>query len=79
MLVMCTECGKLRTNLLVAKERLSVFVRQNGHKHDSEVGGELRTLVVAHLRALDEWEAHVEAHVNVCDFAPFVARARVSA
>jgi hypothetical protein len=79
MLVMCTECARLRTNLLVAKERLSVFVRHNGHKHDSEVGTELRALVLAHLKALDEWDAHVEAHVNVCDFSPLAARARVSA
>jgi hypothetical protein len=79
MLVLCTECGKLRANLLVAKERLSVFVRHNGHKHDSEVGTELRALVVAHLNALGAWEAHLEAHANVCDFAPLAARARISA
>lgn len=79
MLIFCTECEKLRVNLLVAKERLSVFVRHNGYKHDSEVGVELRQLVLAHLTALDEWEKHVEAHVNVCDFAPVAAGARVSA
>lgn len=79
MLVLCTECGKLRANLLVAKERLSVFVRHNVHKHDSEVGAELRALVMAHLKALDEWEAHAEAHSNVFDFAPLAARARISA
>jgi hypothetical protein len=78
MLVLCTHCERLRTNLLVAKERLSVFVRHNSYKSDSEVGAELRALVVAHLRALEEWDAHTTAHGNVCDFAP-VLRARVSA
>lgn len=79
MLILCTECGKLRTNLLVAKERLSVFVRHNGYKHDSEVGADLRQLVIAHLKAIEEWEKHNESHVNVCDFAPVAMRARVSA
>jgi hypothetical protein len=79
MLVLCTECGKLRANLLIAKERLSVFVHHNGYKHDSEVGADLRQLVIAHLKALDEWEKHVESHANGCDFAPVTARARVSA
>lgn len=79
MLVLCMECGKLRANLSVAKERLSVFVRQNVHKHDSEVGAELRALVMAHLKALEEWEDHAEAHGNVCEFAPLAARARISA
>ncbi len=79
MLVLCTECGKLRTNLLAAKERLSVFVHHNGYKHDSEVGADLRHLVIAHLQALDEWEKHAEAHANVCDFAPIATRARARA
>jgi hypothetical protein len=54
-------------------------VHHNGYKHDSEVGADLRQLVIAHLKALDEWEKHVESHANGCDFAPVTARARVSA
>ena len=79
MLAVCTECGKLRANLLAAKERLSAFVKRNGRKRDREVGSELRALVMAHLKALDEWEAHVESHANVCDLMPYPMRARISA
>jgi hypothetical protein len=79
MLAVCTECGKLRANLLAAKERLSAFVKRNGRKRDREVGSELRALVMAHLKALDEWEAHMESHSNVCDLMPGPMRARISA
>ena len=79
MFVVCTECSKLRANLLVAKERLSVFVKKNGRKHDCEVGGELHALVDAHLQALNEWEKHAQSHLDVCDFVPVVTRLRVSA
>lgn len=79
MRVICTECGKLRANLLVAKERLSVFVKKNGRKRDREVGSELRALVVAHIKALNEWEAHVEVHEKTRDDMPAALRARLAA
>jgi len=77
--MVCTECGKLRANLLAAKERLSAFVKRNGRKRDREVGSELRALVLAHLKALDEWETHMESHDNVRDLMPYPMRARISA
>lgn len=79
MRVICTECGRLRANLLVAKERLSVFVKKNGRKRDREVGSELRALVMAHVKALNEWEAHADAHEKARDVMPAALRARMVA
>jgi hypothetical protein len=62
MRFLCSDCIVRRTRLGEAKEALSRFVRQNGHRHDAEVHGALNRLVMEHQAALDAWESHRDLH-----------------